>query len=142
DLLAAPNASGQRLAVLHHGDSLSVITLPSARSQEYTNVRTGGSATQPGFVRTAELSDWSGATADASFSIAKLFAPEDGAGEAELISQLERWNQFIGRYPGSPQSAEANLEAARIELALGKLGKSAGKPQAEWSAHLTRAREA
>jgi tetratricopeptide (TPR) repeat protein len=142
DLLAAPNPSGQRLAVLHHGDPLNVIALPESRDQEYTSVRGADRATPAGFVRTADLSDWSGSSAEASFSVAKLFQPAEAANEAELNAQLEKWDQFIGRYPASPHVPEASLEAAHIEFALGKLSKAEGKPAAEWQAHMQRAKEA
>jgi hypothetical protein len=141
DLLDTPNASGKRLGALHHGETLQVIALPSARDQEFTNVRTVDNPLA-GYVRTAELSEWSGANAEAAFTLASIFAAPDTGNEAELNAKLEQWNGLIGRYPASSHLPEANLNAGRIEMALGRLGKSEGKPAAEWQPHFDRAKQA
>lgn len=141
DLLAAPNASGQRLALLHHGETLHVLALPGAAGQEFTSVRTMDKPVA-GYVRTADLSGWSGTDAESAFMLDKLFATGQSGGEPELTAQLEQWNQFIGRFPTSPHLSEANLESARIELALAKLGRGAGKPAADWQPHMERAKQA
>jgi serine/threonine protein kinase len=140
DLIADPNKPRARVAVLHHGEMLSVIALPAARDQPFTNVRTADNPLT-GFVRTAELSEWAGANAEAAFALDKLFATAETGGESELNAQLEQWNQFIGRFPTSPHMAEVNLEAARIEFALARLGKSANRPATEWQPHLDRAQQ-
>jgi hypothetical protein len=141
DLIADPNKPGERLAVLHHGEILNVIALPAARDQQFTNVRTTDNPLT-GYVRSADLSEWTGANAEAAFALDKLFATGETGGEPELNAQLEQWNQFIGRFPASPHMAEANLEAARIEFALARLAKSANKPATEWQPRLERAQQA
>ncbi len=140
DLIAAPNAAGQRLATLRQSQVVDVLEIPSRSDREYTKVRAGGGPV--GFVRTQDLMGWSGASAEASFSILKLFAPGETAGPADLVGQLERWNQFIANFPAAPQIAEANLESARLRLALVKLAKSEGRPAAEWQPNLDLAKEA
>jgi LPXTG-motif cell wall-anchored protein len=139
-LLASANSSGPVLVALRQGEPVNVIALPTSRDQEYTNVRTG--AEKAGYVRTADLADWSGADSDAAWRINKLFAPGESATEAELLAQLDKWNQFIAKFPAAPQIAEANLECARLHVALLKLAQAAGKPPAEWQSHLDLAKEA
>ncbi len=141
DLLSEAKPSSKRLAILHHGETLNVIALPGAREQEFTNVRTVDNP-MAGYVRTKELSEWAGANADAAFSLATLFGSGDDGTEPELNAKLEQWNQFIGRFPASPHVQEANLGAARIEYALAKAARSAGKPATDWQPHLDRARQA
>ena len=139
-LLGAANSAGPALAALRQGETVNVIALPNSRDQEYTNVRAG--AEKSGFVRTADLTDWSGADSDAAWRINKLFAAGETAAEPELQAQLDKWNQFIAKFPTAPQIAEANLELARLHIALIKLAQTSGKPAAEWQAHLDLAKEA
>jgi tRNA A-37 threonylcarbamoyl transferase component Bud32 len=139
-LLGAANSSGPVLVALRQGEPVNVIALPASRDQEYTNVRTG--AEKAGFVRTADLADWSGADSDAAWRINKLFAPGESATESELVAQLDKWNQYIAKFPAAPQIPEANLESARLHVALLKLAQAAGKPPAEWQSHLDLAKEA
>jgi hypothetical protein len=140
DLLETPSTSGKRLALLKQGQSVNVLAIPDAGNREFTKVQPASTAA--GFVRTADLSNWSGKDAEAAFSVIALFAPAETAGEAELTAQVEKWNEFIARFPASPRKAAASLEAARLEVALAKMAKAAGKPAAEWQSHIDRARTA
>ena len=140
DLLEAPNAPGKPLAVLLEGRSVNVLAIPGAVDRDYTRVQpaAAGKPLPAGFVRTADLSNWSAKNDAAAFSIIQLFAPAETAGESELNAQVEKWNEFIARFPASPRMAAAHLESARLELSLAKLGKG----DAEWQLHADRARKA
>jgi serine/threonine protein kinase len=140
DLIAAPNPAGQRLATLPQSQVVKVIEIPNGNDREYTKVRADSGPV--GFVRTMDLADWSGVGAEPSFSILKLFAPGETASAADLVAQLDKWNQFIANFPGAPQIAEAYLQSARLRLELVKRAKSEGKPAAEWQPNLDLAKEA
>src|SRR5262249_41898065 len=144
NLMGTPGAQGKLLAVLKQGQTVNIIAIPDIRDRDYTRVQpTGADKPLPaGFMRTADLSSWSGNDAGAAFSILELFAPADTGGESELNAQLQKWNEFITRFPASPRIAEANLKSARMELALAALGKNAGKPASELEPHLENARKA
>jgi serine/threonine protein kinase len=140
DLMAAPSASGQRVASLRQGQVLDVTAIPGPGDRDYTSVRAGDGPV--GFVRTVDLANWSGLNADAAFSILQLSAPHETAGPADLVMQLDKWNQFIANFPATPRLPEAYLESARLRLALVKLAKSEGKPSAEWQPNVDLAKEA
>jgi serine/threonine protein kinase len=143
DLLSTPNSSGQHLTVLERGQSVNVIAIPTPGNSEFTNVQVvvSGTPLPAGFVRTADLANWTGNSAEAAFSILRLLAPAETAAEPELKAQLEKWNEFFTRFPASPDVAAGRLEAARLNLALARIGKGAGKPAAEWRPYVDRAKE-
>jgi tRNA A-37 threonylcarbamoyl transferase component Bud32 len=144
NLMGTPDSQGKLLAVLKQGQTVNIIAIPDLRDRDYAKVQPAvtDKPLPAGFMRTADLSSWSGNDAGAAFSILELFAPADTSGESELTAQLQKWNEFIARFPASPRIAAANLESARMELALAGAGKSAGKPAAELEPHLENARKA
>jgi hypothetical protein len=54
DLLETPNASGKRLGVLHHGETLQVMSFPAARDQKCTNLVPTMGNPLTGFARTGD----------------------------------------------------------------------------------------
>ncbi|HTM50595.1 MAG TPA: protein kinase [Bryobacteraceae bacterium] len=142
-LLSAADPSSKQLSVLKPGQAVNVIVIPSTADRAFSKVQpvAGGRPGPVGFVRTADLTNWSGATPESGFSIVELFAPPESAGEPEWSAQIQRWKDYVARFPASPRISAAHLETARLELALAHAARKAGRPASDWQPHLDAARK-
>ncbi|MBI3667319.1 MAG: serine/threonine protein kinase [Acidobacteria bacterium] len=137
-IYAAPVPGAKILASLRRGDRLNVLRLPGSRDKQWVEVQyvTPKRALPRGYANTADLGNWSSEEPEAALALLKLSAPGDSAAEPEIRTQLEKLAAFVARFGISPQGPEANLEMARLNLALARMGKGAGRPFSEWQNNL------
>jgi len=129
-LLAGPSSAEKVLTKVPKGQSINIIRAPEYPGQQWVEVQlvAGGLASRPGFMQTAELGNWMSSRAPVALGLLRAFAPSPGAGEGEVRQHLARLEDFLRRFPGAPEAADANLEAARANVALARIAVNSGQP--------------
>jgi serine/threonine-protein kinase len=128
-VFTAPTAS-KIIATAPRGAKINIIRAPRSRTQEWVEVQyiSGATVYPAGAMRTVNLVNWSSTKSDVGYSLLQAFAPADGAGEAELRQHLGKLNDFIARFPGSAEEANARIDSARLSIALARQEVAAGEP--------------
>ena len=137
-VFAAADRNAKVLVSLKRGERLGVLRLPRARDEEWIEVQfvAGKKAFPPGVLKTAELGNWSSSNPEAALYLLKLFGPGEPANEDEIKDQLGKLAAFTARFGITPQGPPANLEIARLNLALARRRHNAGLPPESWQRHI------
>jgi hypothetical protein len=110
------------IVTLKKGDSVNVIRPPRSRSQEWTEVQyvAGPKVSPPGVIHTADLGGWSSTKPDIALGLVQIYAPGPDASEAQMRQYAASLSEFITKFSGTPQQADARAELDRINAALGR----------------------
>jgi hypothetical protein len=122
-----PSDSADEVVALKKGDTVNVIRPPRSRSQEWTEVQfvTAKKVYPVGAMHTADLGSWSSPKPDVALYLLQLYAPADGASEAELRAYAQKLKDFIQHFSATPQKAAALVELDKTNAALAQLGAPA-----------------
>ncbi len=144
NLYEREDASSRRIASLRRGEAFHILSLPRGRGQEWIPAQVAGkqALSEPGYVRAADLEQWSSLQPGNLLALLSSYSPGDRAPLPELTAYSDRVRSILVRYPQFPDAPRASLELARAELAIARAGRLSGRPDEEWRAHLARAREA
>jgi serine/threonine protein kinase len=91
-----------------------------------------------GYMRLADLEGWDSANADNSLALIRMFHAGDSGGTDQ--AQLDALQSVISRFPGTRAAREANIDAAKLDLAASQALKDAGQPPSAWQSRLGSAR--
>jgi len=138
EVLAGADAAARRIATLRRGSRVHLAALPDSAKQQWLEVRLPEAKGRPasGWVRVAELGNWSSQKPDSALELLKLFAPPDTGNVQELQAYLLKLDAFTERFGITPQGPEGNFEKARVHLALARSARQAGDSGTRWAAHL------
>jgi serine/threonine-protein kinase len=127
-----PSAAGRRVSSLARDETVDVVRLPRSVFQEWVAVRSG-------YVRQADLGNWSSREAGPAFTLLEVFAPAEHEGAQRISEQIGQLDAFLGWAGGRPEAARARLEKAALNLLLAREERARGVPLNEWRGHLERA---
>lgn len=136
-LVAAAGAA--EIVALRKGDRCNVLSLPSGPDAVWVAVQfvdDSGKVFPPGRLKVAEVGKWRSEKPDAELHLLKTFGPGEAAPEPELREQLYKLAGFVSRFGITPQGPQAKLEMARVNLALARIARQAGRPASDWQPHL------
>ena len=143
-LYESEDASSRRITSLRRGESFRILALPRGRGQEWIAAQVAGkqASSEPGYVRAADLEQWSSVQPDNLLALLSSYSPGDRAPVSELMAYADRVRGLLIRYPQFPDAPRATLELARTELAIARAMRLSGVPAEEWQPHLARAKDA
>jgi hypothetical protein len=130
NVMSDPSDSASVVVSLKRGDSLNVIRPPRSRNQDWTEVQVvAGTHVYPaGAIRTAQLGNWNSAKSDIALYLIEMFAPPDGASDADLRDYSQKLQIFLQTFGGTPEAAQAQGDLDRTFQTLSH--NTAGATQA------------
>ena len=136
-ILREPRPEARPVTAVKKGDTVSLLQLPASRDEQWVWVQLASNRRVPsGYLRVADLGQWSSEEPETALQLLKLFAPPDAASETELLAYLDRLGIFSSRFGITPQGPAANLERARVHLVLAGRLQQAERPVSDWQPHL------
>jgi hypothetical protein len=142
NIYSKPSPLADKIASVSMGAPLHVLSLPTSRDQEWIGVqRVTPKVMSPGYVRTADLRDWSGLTGAAALTLIRTLSPSETGSEEEIRARIESLNNLKSRFAGEPAAKEAGLDVTRLRLALAQRHKAAGMSPEDWQSDLKAARQ-
>jgi hypothetical protein len=124
------------------GAPLHVLRLPSSRDQEWIGVQSvTPKVLSPGYVRSADLRDWSGLTGAAALTLIRTLSPPETGSEEEIRARMQSLDNLKSRFAGDQAAKEAGLDIARLHLVLAQRHKTAGMLPGDWQSELKAARQ-
>jgi hypothetical protein len=143
-LLENPIDTGKRLMPLQKGTRVNVLEQLKAADQPFVHAQfvSPKKNSRPGYIRIGDLGQWDSDDAGTEWNFVRTFEPKNGATEDQQRRLIEELLKFSSRFPGTPQAAEANLQRAGLHLEFVRRRKSAGSPESDWLAEVTKAKEA
>jgi hypothetical protein len=118
DLLESPGSSGKLLTALQQGTRVNVLSEPLRPDQPFVRVQfvSPKKNSPPGYVRTADLGDWTSDDARIAWQFMALLRAPEGASELKRREFIEQLRTFSARFAGTSEACEADRERARILL--------------------------
>lgn len=140
DVFDAPDAAGRRVGSLAREAAVDVVRLPRSIFQEWVPVQAvDGGRPVAGYVRQADLGEWSSGDAGAALALLEVFAPAEREGAVRIKEQIGRLEKFLGWAGEKPEAARARLETAALNLLLAREQRGRGLPPGEWQGLVERA---
>ena len=95
-----------------------------------------GKPREPGYVAVRHLTNWEGTTAQNALAIARVIEPGEQGNTQELEAQIGELRKMAKKFPAEQSALEAQIDIARLELALAQRGKAAREPRDAWMSHV------
>jgi hypothetical protein len=130
-------STGKVLQRLSMGDRVNVVRLPRSPHPDWVRVQylAGKKASEAGFARASDLSNWS------TFALLNLFRPDDAAGPAEVAAYVKALER-LGAQAAAEEKDQVWVETAMQSLGLARAARAAGNRPDEWLGHASRALDA
>ncbi len=143
-LLDQQGESGKTMRALPQGAVVNLLERLRSREQPFVRVQfvNARDVSKPGYMRTAELGQWTSPDAPTAWELLALSRPAITSSEGDRRRFIQQLTQFSERFTGTPEAHQANLERARLHYGLANEAKAAGKPAADWKADLASAKAA
>lgn len=143
-LLDQQGESGKTMRALPQGAVVNLLERLRSREQPFVRVQfvNARDVSKPGYMRTAELGQWTSPDAPTAWELLALSRPAITSSEGDRRRFIQQLTQFSERFTGTPEAHQANLERARLYYGLANEAKAAGKPAADWKADLASAKAA
>ncbi|MCC6366602.1 MAG: hypothetical protein IT165_24045 [Bryobacterales bacterium] len=144
DLLDQQGEGGKAMRSLPQGTVVNLLERLRSREQPFVRVQyvNAKDVSKPGYVRTADLGQWTSPDAPTAWELLALSRPAITSSEGDRRRFIQQLTQFSERFTGTPEAHQATLERARLYYGLANEAKSAGKPEADWKADLASAKAA
>jgi predicted nucleic acid-binding protein len=141
-VLDAPDASGRRFALLASQTVAGITRLPLSVFQEWVavQVRTDGARPITGFMRLADLGDWSSKDPGSALRLIEVFAPYNDESEAHAVEHIQKLSALLSSAGDAPEAARARLERGWLYLRLAGARKREGLPLERWRTDAENAR--
>ena len=121
------------------GERVNILKMPLSQGQQWVPAQFVNSRNhkvyRPGYMRLADLQGWGSANADDSLALIRMFHAGDSGG-AKDRAELDALQLVISRFPGTRAAREANIDAAKLDLAAGQALKNTGQPPSAWQSRL------
>ena len=106
------------------GERVNILKMPLSQGQQsvpaqFVNNR-NHKVYRPGYMRVTDLEGWDSANADNSLALIRMFHAEDSDGTTDQ-AELDALQSVISRFPGTRAAREANIDAAKLDLAASRL---------------------
>jgi serine/threonine protein kinase len=120
NVMSDPSDSANVIVTVKKGVPINVIRPPRSRNQEWTEVQVvaGAHVYPAGAVRTAQLGNWTSPKSDIALFLIEMFAPPDGASDADLREYSQKLQIFLQTFGGTPEAAQARSDLDRTFQAL------------------------
>ncbi|HTP34523.1 MAG TPA: hypothetical protein VMJ75_20235, partial [Candidatus Acidoferrales bacterium] len=144
DLLEAPRAGAKRVTAFEQGTPVNVVAKLTNPDQRFIRVQfvSPKKNSPAGYVRTADLGDWSSDDPRIAWQFLAVDRPAAGAGEQQRREFIDKLRALAAHFPGTPEACRAEGERASLLMDLVEERKKGGAPPGETDDDLTRAKEA
>jgi hypothetical protein len=125
------------------GERVNILKMPLSRDQVWVRAQFISSRNHkvygPGYMRVSDLEGWDSANADYSLALIRMFDAGDSS-ETKDQAELPALESLISRFPSTRAARQANIEAAKLDLAASQALKDSGQPPSTWQSRLDSAR--
>jgi hypothetical protein len=141
-LYAEPNAKSKAMTV-SKGEKINVLKMPRERGDLWAPVQLvrEKKVKRPGYMHVADLEKWDSPDAASKLRLMLFFPAAEPGNDAQVQQELYDLQTLAARVPEAPVALEAQVYMAKLELVLARSVKAAGRPDADWQAHVDAARK-